>query len=46
MWHGNYYALELSRHLGLEPGGAVRAGAVAYSDEEDVRRLVEAVARL
>jgi selenocysteine lyase/cysteine desulfurase len=24
----------------------VRAGAVAYTDEEDVRRLVEAVARL
>jgi cysteine desulfurase family protein (TIGR01976 family) len=46
VWHGNYYAIELSRHLGLEPHGAVRAGAVAYSDEEDVRRLVEAVARL
>jgi cysteine desulfurase family protein (TIGR01976 family) len=46
VWHGNYYALELSRHLGLEPDGAVRAGVVAYSDEEDVRRLVEAVARV
>ena len=46
VWHGNYYALELSRHLGLEPDGAVRAGAVAYTDQEDVRRLVDAVARL
>jgi cysteine desulfurase family protein (TIGR01976 family) len=46
VWHGNYYALELGRHLGLEPDGAVRAGAVAYTDEDDVRRLVEAVARL
>jgi len=46
VWHGNYYALELARHLGLEPDGAVRAGAVAYTDEDDVRRLVEAVARL
>jgi cysteine desulfurase family protein (TIGR01976 family) len=46
VWHGNYYAVELARHLGLEPYGAVRAGAVAYTDEEDVRRLVEAVGRL
>src|SRR3954451_20216905 len=46
VWHGNYYAVELARHLGLEPDGAVRAGAVAYTDEDDVRRLVEAVARL
>jgi cysteine desulfurase family protein (TIGR01976 family) len=46
VWHGNYYALELARHLGLEPDGAVRAGAVAYTDEDDVRRLIEAVARL
>jgi cysteine desulfurase family protein (TIGR01976 family) len=46
VWHGNYYAVELARHLGLEPHGAVRAGAVAYTDEEDVRRLVEAVGRL
>src|SRR3954464_9475215 len=45
-WHGNYYALELARHLGIERDGAVRAGAVAYTDEDDVRRLVEAVARL
>jgi cysteine desulfurase family protein (TIGR01976 family) len=46
VWGGNYYALELSRHLGLEPAGAVRAGAVAYTDEADVERLIEAVAAL
>jgi selenocysteine lyase/cysteine desulfurase len=46
VWHGNYYALELARHLGLEPDGAVRAGAVAYTDEDDVRRLLAAVAEL
>src|SRR5919199_615059 len=46
VWHGNYYALELARHLGLEHGGAVRAGAVAYTSDEDVRRLVDAVPRL
>jgi cysteine desulfurase family protein (TIGR01976 family) len=46
VWHGNYYALELARHLDLEPDGAVRAGAVAYTDEDDVRRLLDAVTRL
>jgi cysteine desulfurase family protein (TIGR01976 family) len=46
VWHGNYYALELSRWLGLEPDGAVRAGCVAYNDAEDVERLLEAVASL
>jgi selenocysteine lyase/cysteine desulfurase len=46
VWHGNYYAVELERLLGLDPNGAVRAGIVHYNDEEDVDRLVEAVARL
>jgi cysteine desulfurase family protein (TIGR01976 family) len=46
VWHGNYYAVELARHLDLERHGAVRAGAVAYTDEDDVRRLLDAVARL
>jgi cysteine desulfurase family protein (TIGR01976 family) len=46
VWDGNYYALELARHLGIERDGAVRAGVVAYSDEEDVRRLLDVVARL
>jgi cysteine desulfurase family protein (TIGR01976 family) len=45
VWHGNYYALEISRLLGLEPGGAVRAGAVAYTSREDVERLVDGVGR-
>ncbi len=46
VWHGNYYALELSRWLGLEPDGALRAGVVAYNDEDDVGRLLDAVASL
>jgi cysteine desulfurase family protein (TIGR01976 family) len=46
VWHGNYYALELSRWLGLEPDGALRAGVVAYNDGDDVDRLLEAVAEL
>ena len=44
VWDGNYYAHELERFLGLDPDGAVRAGFVHYNDEEDARRLVEAVA--
>jgi cysteine desulfurase family protein (TIGR01976 family) len=46
VWHGNYYALELSRWLDLEPDGALRAGVVAYNEREDVDRLLEAVAEL
>lgn len=46
VWHGNYYALELSRFLGLEPEGAVRAGIVHYNDDEDVDRLLAGVERV
>jgi cysteine desulfurase family protein (TIGR01976 family) len=46
VWHGNYYAWELERHLGLAPHGAVRAGFVHYNDEADAERLLAAVADL
>jgi selenocysteine lyase/cysteine desulfurase len=46
VWHGNYYAFELERHLGLAPHGAVRAGFVHYNDTDDADRLVEAVRSL
>ena len=45
VWHGNYYALELSRLLDLEPDGALRAGIVHYNDESDVDRLRDALER-
>jgi cysteine desulfurase family protein (TIGR01976 family) len=45
VWHGNYYAYELERFLGLQPDGAVRAGLVHYNDESDVERLLAGVAR-
>jgi cysteine desulfurase family protein (TIGR01976 family) len=44
VWHGNYYAYELEQHLGLAPGGAVRAGFAHYNDESDADRLIAAVA--
>jgi cysteine desulfurase family protein (TIGR01976 family) len=43
VWHGNYYALEISTLLGLEPDGAIRAGIVHYNNEEDVERLLNAL---
>jgi cysteine desulfurase family protein (TIGR01976 family) len=46
VWHGNYYAYELERFLGLEPDGAVRAGLVHYNDAGDVDRLLAGVERL
>jgi cysteine desulfurase family protein (TIGR01976 family) len=46
VWHGNYYAYELERHLGLAPHGAVRAGFVHYNDEADAERLLAAVSDL
>jgi cysteine desulfurase family protein (TIGR01976 family) len=46
VWHGNYYAWELERFLGLAPDGAVRAGFVDYNDTEDAERLLDAVAAI
>ena len=46
VWHGNYYAWELERHLGLAPHGAIRAGFVHYNDEADAERLLAALADL
>jgi cysteine desulfurase family protein (TIGR01976 family) len=39
VWHGNYYALETMRYLGLTDG-AVRAGIVHYNTEDEVDRLL------
>ena len=38
VWHGDYYAWELERHLALAPHGAVRAGFVHYNDEADAEQ--------
>jgi cysteine desulfurase family protein (TIGR01976 family) len=45
VWHGDYYAVETMKHLGL-PGGAVRAGIVHYNTEEEVDRLLAGLAEL
>jgi selenocysteine lyase/cysteine desulfurase len=36
----NFYALEVSRKLGLGDDGALRAGLAPYSTRDDVDRLV------
>jgi cysteine desulfurase family protein (TIGR01976 family) len=47
VWHGNYYALETMRALGLDDrAGAVRAGIVHYNTAEEVDRLLAALAEL
>src|SRR5205085_7479180 len=46
VWHGNYYALEVMKRLGLEDEGAVRAGIVHYNTAEEVDGLLAAIAAL
>ncbi|MGB2953871.1 MAG: aminotransferase class V-fold PLP-dependent enzyme, partial [Gaiellaceae bacterium] len=46
VWHGNYYALEVMRRLGLEPDGAVRIGIVHYNTAEEVDRLLAELDRV
>ena len=42
MWHGNYYAVEIMKRLGLE-NGAVRVGIVHYNTADEVERLLGAL---
>jgi cysteine desulfurase family protein (TIGR01976 family) len=46
VWQGNYYAVEVMKRLGLEEGGAVRAGIVHYNTADEVDGLLAAIARL
>lgn len=45
VWHGDYYAVEVMRRLGLEDG-AVRIGILHYTTAEEVDRLLEGLAQL
>jgi cysteine desulfurase family protein (TIGR01976 family) len=46
VWHGNYYAVEVMKRLGLEDEGAVRAGIVHYNTADEVDGLLAAIAAL
>ena len=43
VWAGNYYALQLTEQLGLEPEGMVRIGALHYNTVEEIDRLLSAI---
>lgn len=44
VWSGHYYAIELMAAAGLlDSGGAVRAGVVCYTTDDEVDRLLEAL---
>ncbi len=45
-WHGNFYALETTESLGLEPSGLVRLGLLHYNTSAEVERLLTALREL
>lgn len=45
-WHGNYYALQLTETLGLEPEGMLRIGLAHYNTREEVDRLLQQLERI
>jgi cysteine desulfurase family protein (TIGR01976 family) len=45
VWHGNYYAVEVMKRLGLDDG-AVRIGIVHTNTADEVERLLAALAAL
>ena len=46
VWHGHYYALNLSTDLGREPAGMVRLGLTHYNLAAEVERTLGALAEL
>ena len=46
VWSGNYYALELTEALQLEPEGMVRIGLLHYNTAEEVDRLLAELSEL
>ncbi|MGA9392038.1 MAG: cysteine desulfurase-like protein [Candidatus Sulfotelmatobacter sp.] len=46
-WDGNYYALNLTEHLGVErSGGFLRIGLVHYNTAEEVDRLLASLTKI
>ncbi|MEC9001516.1 MAG: cysteine desulfurase-like protein [Candidatus Thermoplasmatota archaeon] len=45
-WAGNFYALELSEFLGLEPEGALRVGILHYNTAEEVGRFLKVLSEI
>ena len=43
VWSGNFYALELTEFLNLEPEGVLRAGVLHYNTMEEVEDFISEV---
>jgi selenocysteine lyase/cysteine desulfurase len=41
--YGDFYASDVTRRLGIESDGLVRAGAACYTDSAEVSRLIDGV---
>ncbi|HMO13886.1 MAG TPA: cysteine desulfurase-like protein [Pirellulaceae bacterium] len=46
VWSGNYYALQFTEQLGLEPDGMVRIGLVHYNTAQEIDRLLNEIANI
>jgi len=46
VWHGNYYAIQVTEFLGLEPAGMVRLGLTHYNTPAEVDRVLEEIRQL
>jgi cysteine desulfurase family protein (TIGR01976 family) len=46
VWDGNFYAIEVSEALGLEPEGMVRVGLLHYNTKSEVDRLIRSLKSL
>lgn len=47
VWNGDFYATTVCEALGVsDRGGLIRAGVAPYTTEDDVRRLINGVARI
>lgn len=44
--HGDFYAQTVIERLGLAPEGLVRVGCACYTSDEEVERLIQAVAEI
>jgi cysteine desulfurase family protein (TIGR01976 family) len=44
--HGDFYAATVIERLGVGPDGVVRVGCSAYTDENEIDRVIEAVAEI
>ena len=42
-WNGNFYAIGLTKKLGVEEGGLLRIGLVHYNTEDEIDKLIYSI---